>query len=55
MEKNAFSQTFHPHSSVFRFAVELHPSEEVTEYIATISYAYEDEADKVTFSLNAEG
>ncbi|XP_039527523.1 apolipoprotein B-100-like isoform X2 [Pimephales promelas] len=38
-----------------KFAVELHPSEEVTEYIATISYAYEDEADKVTFSLKAEG
>ncbi|XP_039521759.1 apolipoprotein B-100-like isoform X3 [Pimephales promelas] len=38
-----------------KFAVELHPSEEVTEYIATISYAYEDEADKVTYSLKAEG
>lgn len=42
-------------SSVFRFAVELHPSEEVKEYIATFSYAYEDEVDKVTFSLKAEG
>ncbi|XP_077096390.1 apolipoprotein B-100-like [Siphateles boraxobius] len=38
-----------------KFAVELDPSEKVTEYIATISYAYEDEADKVTFSLMAEG
>ncbi|XP_067274419.1 apolipoprotein B-100-like isoform X2 [Pseudorasbora parva] len=37
------------------FAVELHPSEEVTEYIATISYAYEDEADKLTISVKAEG
>ncbi|KAK9957004.1 hypothetical protein ABG768_014702 [Culter alburnus] len=46
---------YFPLSGDSKFSVELHPSEDVTEYIATISYAYEDEADKVTFSVKTEG
>lgn len=40
---------------MFRFTVTLYPSVEVTEYTATINYAYEDDSDKVTFSIKAEG
>lgn len=42
-------------ASVFRLTVTLYPSVEVTEYTATINYAYEDDSDKVTFSIKAEG
>ncbi len=40
---------------MFRFTVMLYPSVEVTEYAATINYAYEEDSDKVTFSIKAEG
>ncbi|XP_002665852.3 apolipoprotein B-100 [Danio rerio] len=38
-----------------RFAVEIRPSGTVTEYTAIIGYTYEDEEDKLTFSVKAEG
>ncbi|KAL1254216.1 hypothetical protein QQF64_016445 [Cirrhinus molitorella] len=47
--------SFFPLNSDTKFTVTLYPSVEVTEYTATVNYAYEDEADKVTFSVKAEG
>lgn len=40
---------------MFRFAIELHSTGEVTEYTATISYEREDETDRVTVDVKAEG
>lgn len=40
---------------VFRFAIELHPTADVSEYTATINYDYEENTDKVTFDIKAEG
>ncbi|XP_051954733.1 apolipoprotein Bb, tandem duplicate 1 [Xyrauchen texanus] len=38
-----------------KFVIELHPTGEVSEYTATVDYAYEEEVDKVTFAVKAEG
>ncbi|XP_016105196.1 apolipoprotein B-100 [Sinocyclocheilus grahami] len=46
---------YFPLNSDTKFTVTLYPSVEVTEYTATINYAYEDDSDKVTFSIKAEG
>lgn len=40
---------------MFRFAVELHSTGEVTEYTATISYQRQDETETVTVDVKAEG
>ncbi|KAF4099959.1 hypothetical protein G5714_020085 [Onychostoma macrolepis] len=46
---------YFPLNSDTKFTVTLYPSVEVTEYTATIDYAYEDDSDKVTFSIKTEG
>ncbi|XP_052442426.1 apolipoprotein B-100 isoform X2 [Carassius gibelio] len=46
---------FLPLNSDMRFSVTLYPSVEVTEYTATISYTHEDDSDKVTLRIKAEG
>ncbi|XP_043074689.1 apolipoprotein B-100 isoform X2 [Puntigrus tetrazona] len=46
---------FFPFSSDAKFIVMLYPTGEVTEYTATISNTYEEDSDKVTFSIKAEG
>jgi len=40
---------------VFRFAIEIHPTGEVSAYTATVDYEYENKVDTVTFGLKAEG
>lgn len=40
---------------VFRFAIEIHPTGEVSAYTATVDYVYENKVDTVTFGLKAEG
>ncbi|KAK3516813.1 hypothetical protein QTP70_023691, partial [Hemibagrus guttatus] len=46
---------YFPLSGDSKFAIELHPTADVSEYTATINYAYEENTDKVTFDVNAEG
>ncbi|XP_073708955.1 apolipoprotein B-100 [Garra rufa] len=46
---------FFPLNSDTKFIITLNSMVEVTEYTATINYFYEDEADKITFSVKAEG
>ncbi|TRY99586.1 hypothetical protein DNTS_007902 [Danionella cerebrum] len=38
-----------------KFEIEMHPTGEVSEYTATVNYAFEDPVDSVTFGLKAEG
>ncbi|XP_051510342.1 apolipoprotein B-100-like [Myxocyprinus asiaticus] len=38
-----------------KFDIELHPTGEVSEYTATVDYAYEEKVDKVKFAVKAEG
>ncbi|XP_050993857.1 apolipoprotein Bb, tandem duplicate 1 [Labeo rohita] len=38
-----------------KFAIEIHPTGEVSAYTATVDYVYEDKVDRVTFGLKAEG
>ncbi|KAI5610950.1 apolipoprotein Bb, tandem duplicate 1 isoform X1 [Silurus asotus] len=38
-----------------KFALELQPTVDVSEYTATISYAHEENTEKVTFDVKAEG
>ncbi|XP_026088611.1 apolipoprotein B-100-like [Carassius auratus] len=38
-----------------KFAIEIHPTGEVSAYTATVDYVYEDKVDTVTFGLKAEG
>ncbi|XP_053531616.1 apolipoprotein Bb, tandem duplicate 1 isoform X2 [Ictalurus punctatus] len=46
---------YFPLSGDSKFAIELHPTADVSEYTATINYAYEENIDKVTFDVKAEG
>ncbi|XP_027021973.2 apolipoprotein Bb, tandem duplicate 1 [Tachysurus fulvidraco] len=46
---------YFPLSGDSKFAIELHPTADVSEYTATINYDYEDNTDKVTFDIKAEG
>ncbi|XP_034169697.2 apolipoprotein Bb, tandem duplicate 1 isoform X1 [Pangasianodon hypophthalmus] len=46
---------YFPLSGDSKFAIELHPTADVSEYTATINYAHKDNNDKVTFGIKAEG
>ncbi|XP_058235125.1 apolipoprotein Bb, tandem duplicate 1 isoform X2 [Hemibagrus wyckioides] len=46
---------YFPLSGDSKFAIELHPTADVSEYTATINYAHEENTDKVTFDVKAEG
>ncbi|XP_060722344.1 apolipoprotein Bb, tandem duplicate 1 [Tachysurus vachellii] len=46
---------YFPLSGDSKFAIELYPTADVSEYTATINYDYEENTDKVTFDIKAEG
>ncbi|XP_053345355.1 apolipoprotein Bb, tandem duplicate 1 [Clarias gariepinus] len=46
---------YFPLSGDSKFAIELHPTADVSEYTATLNYAHEEDTDKVTFDVKAEG
>ncbi|MCJ8743825.1 hypothetical protein PDJAM_G00098620, partial [Pangasius djambal] len=46
---------YFPLSGDSKFAIELHPTADVSEYTATINYAHKENIDKVTFGVKAEG
>ncbi|KAF5891255.1 apolipoprotein, partial [Clarias magur] len=46
---------YFPLSGDSKFAIELHPTADVSEYTATLNYAHEENTDKVTFDVKAEG
>uniref|UniRef100_A0A671N175 Apolipoprotein B-100-like n=1 Tax=Sinocyclocheilus anshuiensis TaxID=1608454 RepID=A0A671N175_9TELE len=55
---NAFSSDASPYFPLTgdsKFAIEIHPTGEVSAYTATVDYVYEDKVDTVTFGLKAEG
>ncbi|XP_077076182.1 apolipoprotein Bb, tandem duplicate 1 [Siphateles boraxobius] len=55
---NAFSSDatpYFPLTGDSKFAIEIHPTGEVSAYKATVDYVYENKVDKVTFGLKAEG
>ncbi|KAA0708532.1 Apolipoprotein B-100 [Triplophysa tibetana] len=55
---DAFSNNaapYFPLTGDSKFSIELHPTGEVSEYTATLDYASEDNVDKVTFAVKAEG
>ncbi|KAG1964004.1 apolipoprotein B-100 [Pimephales promelas] len=55
---NAFSSDaapYFPLTGDSKFAIEIHPTGEVSAYTATVDYEYENKVDTVTFGLKAEG
>ncbi|XP_067240099.1 apolipoprotein B-100-like isoform X2 [Chanodichthys erythropterus] len=55
---NAFSSDASPYFPLTgdsKFAIEIHPTGEVSAYTATVDYVYENKVDTVTFGLKAEG
>ncbi|XP_073709018.1 apolipoprotein Bb, tandem duplicate 1 [Garra rufa] len=55
---NAFSNDASPYFPLTgdsKFAIEIHPTGEVSAYTATVDYVYEDKVDELTFGLKAEG
>ncbi|ROL43503.1 Apolipoprotein B-100 [Anabarilius grahami] len=55
---NAFSSDASPYFPLTgdsKFAIEIHPTGEVSAYTATVDYVYENKIDTVTFGLKAEG
>ncbi|XP_030628767.1 apolipoprotein B-100 isoform X1 [Chanos chanos] len=46
---------YFPFTGDSKLAIEVHPTGEVSEYSATIDYAYEDKVDKLTVDVKAEG
>ncbi|XP_005160686.1 apolipoprotein Bb, tandem duplicate 1 isoform X1 [Danio rerio] len=55
---NAFSNDaapYFPLTGDSKFAIEIHPTGEVSSYTATADYAYDGKDDTVTFGLKAEG
>ncbi|XP_076129303.1 apolipoprotein B-100-like [Alosa pseudoharengus] len=46
---------YFPFTGDSKLAIELHPTGEISEYIANIDHSYEDKTDKVTLTLKAEG
>ncbi|XP_026146609.1 LOW QUALITY PROTEIN: apolipoprotein Bb, tandem duplicate 1 [Carassius auratus] len=55
---NAFSKDASPYFPLTgdsKFAIEIHPTGEVSAYTAIVDYVYEDKVDKITFGLKAEG
>ncbi|XP_051500925.1 apolipoprotein B-100-like [Myxocyprinus asiaticus] len=50
-----YSDAIYSDAAPYLFAIELHPTAEVTEYTTTINYSYEDKIDKVTVGVKAEG
>ncbi|XP_067240096.1 apolipoprotein B-100-like [Chanodichthys erythropterus] len=55
---NAFSSDASPYFPLTgdsKFAIEIHPTGEVSAYTATVDYVYENKVDTVSFGLKAEG
>ncbi|XP_048062837.1 apolipoprotein B-100-like [Megalobrama amblycephala] len=55
---NAFSSDASPYFPLTgdsKFAIEIHPTGEVSAYTATVDYVYENKVDTVNFGLKAEG
>ncbi|KAK7132946.1 hypothetical protein R3I94_014989 [Phoxinus phoxinus] len=55
---NAFSSDatpYFPLTGDSKFAIEIHPTGDVSAYTATADYVYENKVDTVTFGLKAEG
>uniref|UniRef100_A0A8C1HQV8 Apolipoprotein Bb, tandem duplicate 1 n=1 Tax=Cyprinus carpio carpio TaxID=630221 RepID=A0A8C1HQV8_CYPCA len=55
---NAFSSDASPYFPLTgdsKFAIEIHPTGEVSAYTATVDYVYKDKVDTLTFGLKAEG
>ncbi|XP_062407541.1 apolipoprotein B-100-like [Sardina pilchardus] len=52
---NTDESPYFPFTGASKLAIELHPTGEVSEYVANIDHSYEDKTDKVTLTLKAEG